>query len=247
MGRTLAFVYGVVSYLIFFVTFLYAIAFVGNLSVPNVVPKTIDTGAGGDFTASLVIDALLLTLFAAQHSVMARPGFKRWWTRIIPQAIERSTYVLLSSLVLVLLFWQWRPLRGVVWGVENSAAQFVLWALFALGWLTVLLSTTMINHFDLFGLRQVDFYRRGEEYKQLPFTTRGFYHFVRHPIMLGFIIAFWATPRMTAGHLLFAVATTAYILVAIQLEERDLAGFHPEAYAKYRGEVSMLLPLPKRK
>ncbi len=247
MGRTLAFVYGVVSYLVFFVTFLYAIAFVGNLFVPNVIPKTIDTGAADGFTTSLVIDAALLTLFAVQHSVMARPAFKRWWTRIVPQAVERSTYVLLSSLVLVLLFWQWRPVTRVVWGVDNSAGQLLLWALFALGWLTVLLSTTMINHFDLFGLRQVNFYRRGEEYEHLPFTTRGFYHFVRHPIMLGFIIAFWATPRMTVGHLLFAVATTAYILVAIQLEERDLVGYHPEDYNKYRREVSMLLPLPKRR
>jgi methanethiol S-methyltransferase len=247
MGRTLAFVYGLISYLIFFVTFLYAIAFVGNLFAPGVVPKTIDTGAPGDFTTALVIDAALLTLFAAQHSVMARPAFKRWWARIVPPAVERSTYVLLSSLVLLLLFWQWRPVTRVVWGVENSVGQLLLWALFALGWLTVLLSTTMISHSDLFGLRQVIFYRRGEEYKHLPFTTRGFYQFVRHPIMLGFIIAFWATPRMTAGHLLFAVATTAYILVAIQLEERDLRAYHPEAYNSYSREVSMLLPLPKRR
>ncbi len=243
MGRILAFVYGVVAYLIFFVTFLYAIGFVGNL----IVPKSIDTGSHSTFSQALLIDALLLGVFAVQHSVMARPAFKRWWTKIVPQPVERSTYVLLSSLALILLFWQWRPLTDVVWNVENTIGRYILLALFWLGWVIVLVSTFLINHFDLFGLRQVYLYQRGKEYTHSGFKTPFFYKFVRHPLLLGFIIAFWSAPRMTVGHLVFCIATTAYILIAIQLEERDLASIHGTAYEEYRQQVSMLLPIPKRR
>jgi len=243
MGRTLAFVYGLISYLIFFFAFLYAIGFVGNV----VVPKSIDSGTQGAFLPSLIIDAILLGMFAVQHSAMARQGFKRWWTGFVPEPIERSTYVLFSSLLLILLFWQWRPILSVVWSVTNPVGSLVLNALFWAGWLLVLLSTFVINHFDLFGLRQVYLFQKGKQYTNLIFKRRFFYKFVRHPLLLGFIIAFWATPKMTLGHLVFAVATTAYILIAIQLEERDLTNIHGDSYREYQREVSMLIPLPKKR
>jgi methanethiol S-methyltransferase len=244
MGRTLAFVYGIISYLIFLITFLYAIGFVGNIFVP----KSIDSGgAESSFGTALLINAALLGLFALQHSVMARPAFKAWWTKFVSKPIERSTYVLLSSLALVLLFWQWRPMPSVVWSVENVAGRYALMAFFWIGWLLVLLSTFIINHFDLFGLRQVYLHQRGSEYVPLSFRVSAFYKFVRHPLLLGFVIAFWSTPRMTVGHLVFAIATTAYMLIAIQLEERDLVRFHGEEYIAYKQQVPMLVPLPGKR
>ena len=243
MGRILTFAYGLICYLIFFVTFLYAIGFVGNVAVP----KSIDSGAASTFGPSLLINAVLLGLFAVQHSVMARPAFKRWWTSFVPKQIERSTYVLLASLLLLLLFWQWRPMTSVIWDVQNTVGRAALQVLFWLGWLTVLLSTFMINHFELFGLRQAFANLRGLEPEAHCFKTPGLYRVCRHPIMLGFIVAFWATPHMTVGHLVFAVATTLYILIALQLEERDLVNAYGATYTDYRRRVSMLIPLPRKR
>ena len=237
MGRITVFVYGVVSYAIFFVTFLYAMGFVGNL----VVPKGMDSVPVGPLGTSLLIDVALLALFAVQHSVMARPAFKRWWTRFVPEPAERSTYVLASSLALILLFWLWRPLGGVVWDIQAPAGRALMYAGFAFGWGLVLLTTFLINHFDLFGLRQVWLHLLGRPYEPLPFKMPLLYKIVRHPLYVGWFFAFWSTPTMTATHLLFAVATTAYILIAIQLEERDLVSAHPE-YAEYRRRVPMLVP-----
>ncbi len=243
MGRFLALLYGTISYLIFLATFFYSIGFVGNL----LVPKSIDTGTSGSTSLAILVNIILLSIFAIQHSVMARPAFKKWWTKFIPEPIERSTYVLLSSLALALIFWQWVPIHGVVWDIRNSVVQNLMWVLFGLGWLIVLISTYLISHFDLFGLRQVYLFMKNREYTYPGFKTPFLYKLVRHPIMLGFIVAFWATPYMSFGHLLFAIVTTAYIIVALQFEERDLVSFHGDEYKEYKKQVSMILPIPKSK
>jgi protein-S-isoprenylcysteine O-methyltransferase Ste14 len=238
MGRTIGLIYGLLSYVFFFVTFLYAVGFVENLYVP----KTIDVGGSAPATEALIVNLILMSLFAIQHSVMARPQFKAWWTRIVPKSVERSTYVLLATSALALLCWQWRPIPAVVWQVAHPSAASFLTALSLFGWLIVLASTFMINHFELFGVHQVANNFSGRSMPEAEFRTPFLYNFVRHPIYLGFIIAFWATPVMTAGHLLFAAVTTAYILVGILLEERDLISLFGEDYRRYRQRVSMLVP-----
>ena len=236
--RAIVFLYGVLSYLLFLGTFLYAIGFVGNL----VVPRSIDSPREGSFGGALAVDVALLLLFAVQHSGMARRGFKNFLTRFIPAAAERSTYVLFASVALIVMFAFWRPLGGTVWDVQQPVAVAALYALSVFGWLLVLIATFLINHFDLFGLRQVCLYLVSTEYRAIDFRTPGPYRLIRHPLYAGFLFAFWATPTMTMTHLLFAVATTGYILIAIQLEERDLVANLGDVYRVYRRRVPMLIP-----
>ena len=237
MGRIITLIYGIGSYAAFFLTFLYAIGFLGNV----LVPKSLDSGPIGALGTALLVDLGLLALFAVQHTVMARPAFKRLLTTVVSPAAERSTYVLASSLALILLFWQWHPLGGVVWEVEQPVGRALLYSGFAAGWVLVLVTTFVINHFDLFGLRQTWRHFQGLPQEPLRFVTPILYRIVRHPLYVGWLLAFWSTPTMTVTHLLFAAVTTAYILVAIQFEERDLVNAHAE-YAAYRAQVPMLVP-----
>jgi protein-S-isoprenylcysteine O-methyltransferase Ste14 len=242
MTRVFSFVYGTVAYVCFLATFLYAIGFVGNLAVP----KSIDTGPAGPVGMAIVVNVILMSLFALQHTGMARRSFKQFWTKFVPPPIERSTYVLLTCAVLGLMYWQWQPVPMVVWDVQSPAARAAILGVFCLGWVIVLLSTFMINHFDLFGMRQVWLHLQQKGYGEVRFRTVGFYKFVRHPLQTGFLIAFWATPTMTAGHLLFSVVVTAYILVAVKFfEERDLVRMFGNTYRRYQERVGMFLPLPK--
>jgi len=241
VGRLIAFLYGIVAYAVFFVAFTYAIGFVSGL----MVPKTIDTGPAGSLGEALVVNLLLMSLFAVQHSVMARKQFKQWWTQYVPKSVERSTYVLLASLVLLLLYWQWRPMPAVVWQIADPGVALAVTVLGFVGWLIVFTSTFLINHFELFGLHQVANNLTGRAMPAPRFRTPLFYGFVRHPIYLGFVIAFWAAPTMTLGHLLFAAVTTAYIVVAIQFEERDLIDLFGDEYRRYKRRVSMLVPWRK--
>lgn len=240
MKRALVLLYGVACYAVFFATFLYAIAFLGNFLIANPIDGANTVGTG----QAIAVNIGLLAIFALQHSIMARPAFKRWWTKFVPVAAERSTYVLFSSLALILLFWLWQPIGAVIWQVESPLGQTVLYAGYAAGWILLLVATFLINHFDLFGLRQTWLYFRGRPYTEIAFRTPSLYKLVRHPLYVGWLLTFWCTPTMTAAHLLFALMTTAYILIAIQLEERDLIRAFPE-YESYRRKVPSLIPFTK--
>jgi methanethiol S-methyltransferase len=241
--RVIVFIYGIVSYALGVASLLYLICFLGNV----VMPKTIDTASAAATLSTVMLDLFLVALFALQHSLMARPAFKARWTRVVPPAAERSTYVLMTAAVLALLFWLWQPIEGVVWHVNNAVGQGLLLGLFLLGWVIVFASSFMINHFDLFGLRQVYLRLKNEPYKPLPFVQVALYRFVRHPIMLGILIGCWATPHMSLGHLLFAAANTVYVFIGIALEEQDTRHALGESYERYRRETSMILPLPRQK
>lgn len=242
MKKAAVFTYGVVAYLAFFVTFLYLIGFTGNI----LVPKSVDGPAAMPTAIAIAINVSLIALFGIQHTIMARAGFKRWWTQYIPKAAERSTFVLTTVAILVLMFWQWQPIEGTVWTIENEAMRAGMWTLFALGWATVLYASFLINHFDLFGLRQVTLYAMGREYTPLPLKVTALYRMVRNPLMTGFLIAMWATPDMTMSHLLFAGTYTAYILIGIQIEERSIMNELGESYRQYRAKTPMLIPNPMK-
>ena len=244
MNRLLSFSFGLVAYGAFFVAFLYLIGFVGNM----VVPKSIDSGQAAPLWEAILVDLILIGLFGVQHSLMARPFFKSWWTKFVPAAIERSTYVLASSLILALLYWQWRPIPAVIWHVEHTGLAILLTGLFLFGWIVALYSSSIISHFDLFGLRQVYLHLRNRHYSHPPFAVRSLYRLVRHPLMVGILIGIWATPTMTVGHLFFSVLMTTYIVVGVTLEERDLARFLGRDYDLYRAQTPRFVPsLPKRK
>ena len=243
MYIAISFAYGVFCYVVFFGTFLYTVGFLGN----TLVPKSIDSGLAGSTGPAVLINTLLLGLFALQHSVMARPSFKAQWTKIIPLPIERSTYVLFSSLALILLYWQWRPMTSVVWKLDSATGQYIMQGLFFCGFLLVLYATFLIDHFDLFGLRQVWLHLRGVEYTHRPFGTPSLYRLIRHPLYLGWLLTFWCTPIMTQGHLFFAIVTTVYIFAAVVLEERDLVQLFGGQYQRYREQVPMILPWPRKR
>ena len=241
MGPIICLAYGAVAYLAFFASILYAIGFVGNV----VVPKSIDSGVPGPVGTAIIVNFVLLALFAIQHTIMARPAFRARWTRVIPPATERSTFVLIASLLLLLIMWQWRPMVGTIWAVDQPVVRAMLIAISLVGWATVFYSSFVIDHFDLFGLRQVYLHLRGRDYTHSPFKERSLYKYIRHPLMAGFLIAFWATPTMTQGHLLFVVVITAYIFFGTAMEERDLLRILGEDYARYRRRTPMILPFPR--
>lgn len=241
MNRAIVFLYGIISYVLFLAAFLYAIGFVGNL----LVPKSINSPGGDPLATAILINALILSIFAIQHTIMARPAFKSKLSKIIPQEAERSTFVMMTSLIFGLLFWQWRPMNDIIWQVDNATGVMILQILFWIGWFIVLLSTFLIDHFDLFGVKQVTGYFLKKEFQPPQFKEIAFYKYVRHPIMLGFVIAFWASPTMTVGHLFFAVMTTGYILVGLLFEENDLKKLHGETYNQYARRVPMLIPFTK--
>jgi methanethiol S-methyltransferase len=238
MKRFLVLMYGVVNYIVCLGVFMYLAAFIGNLGVP----RSMDSAPGAPLWLAILTDTLLIALFGVQHSIMARPAFKRWWTKSVSAPMERSTYVMFSNAALILLFAFWQPLGGTVWDIQRPAGRAALWTLYALGWFAVLTTTFLINHFDLFGLRQVWLYFRGKPYTHISFRTPGPYQFVRHPLYVGWITTFWATPTMTLTHMLFALGLTGYILIAIPFEERDLIQYHGKNYAEYRRRIPMLIP-----